>query len=191
MESRAKVAGHAVHPMMVTFPLGLFGTSMVFDAIAKVTKNPKFSQASYYMIPAGVISGLAAGVFGLLDWTKIPQGTRAKKIGAWHALGNTALVALFAGSYLLRRKSPAQPSAVALVLAAAGTGLSIVTGWLGGELVERLGVSVYPNANVNASSSLGQGKTQTKHKTKTRHKTRTKHKTRTPRKTKSAHQRRS
>ncbi len=38
-------------------------------------------------------------------------------------------------------------SLVGLVVAAIG-------GWLGGELVERMGVSVYPDANVNAPSSL-------------------------------------
>jgi uncharacterized membrane protein len=31
MESRAKVAGHPVHPMLIVFPLGLLATAVVFD----------------------------------------------------------------------------------------------------------------------------------------------------------------
>ena len=33
MESRAKLAGHAVHPMLITLPLGLLGTAVIFDLI--------------------------------------------------------------------------------------------------------------------------------------------------------------
>ena len=36
----------------------------------------------------------------------------------------------------------------------AGAILALVGGWLGGELVERLGVAVHEGANVNAPSSL-------------------------------------
>jgi uncharacterized membrane protein len=43
---------------------------------------------------------------------------------------------------------------MAFVLALVGAGLALVTGWLGGELVDRLGVGVDEGANVNAPSSL-------------------------------------
>jgi len=35
-----------------------------------------------------------------------------------------------------------------------GVGLALWTGWLGGELVDRLGIGVDPGAHVNAPSSL-------------------------------------
>ena len=34
MESRAKLFGHSVHPILIVFPLGLFATAVVFDAIS-------------------------------------------------------------------------------------------------------------------------------------------------------------
>ena len=40
------------------------------------------------------------------------------------------------------------------MLSFAGIALALVTGWLGGELVERLGVGVDEGANLNAPSSL-------------------------------------
>ena len=33
MESRAKFLGHAVHPILIVFPLGLLATAVVFDII--------------------------------------------------------------------------------------------------------------------------------------------------------------
>ena len=40
------------------------------------------------MIVAGIIGGLAAAPFGLIDWLAIPKRTRAKRIGLLHGLGN-------------------------------------------------------------------------------------------------------
>src|SRR5690606_39452767 len=41
----------------------------------------QWTGVSYWLIPAGVLAGLLAAVFGFADWTKIPSGTRAKRIG--------------------------------------------------------------------------------------------------------------
>src|SRR5690606_27298687 len=78
MESRAKAAGHAVHPMLVMFPLGLLTTAVVFDVLHLITGGSDFAIASAYMIAAGVVGGLLAAVFGWIDWFAIPGATRAK-----------------------------------------------------------------------------------------------------------------
>jgi uncharacterized membrane protein len=59
-----------------------------------------------------------------------------------HGLGNVIVLLLFAGSWLLRRDAPEMPGTLAYILSFAGAGLALVTGWLGGELVDRLGVGV-------------------------------------------------
>jgi uncharacterized membrane protein len=157
MESRAKIAGHAIHPMLIVFPLGLLATAVIFDIVYLITNRTGFPVAAAYAIAAGVVGGLLAAVFGLLDWLAVPAGTRARRIGAYHGLGNVVVVALFAVSFLLRAGATDwHPSALALVFSFAGVVLSGVTGWLGGELVERLGVGVDPGADVNAPSSLSQ-----------------------------------
>jgi uncharacterized membrane protein len=98
---------------------------------------------------------VVAAVFGLWDWLAIPPRTRAKSVGLLHGAGNVALVALFAAAALLRRDTPEhEPTLAALVLELAGGGLSLVTGWLGGELIYRLGVGVEPEAGLDAPSSL-------------------------------------
>jgi uncharacterized membrane protein len=154
MESRVKLAGHPLHPMLIVFPFGLLATAVVFDVIFLVSDNPSWTQAAFYMIGAGVITGLAAAVPGTVDWLAIPRGTRAKRIGLIHGVGNVIVVLLFAISWYLRRDNPATPPTEAVVAGLLGVGIAIVTGWLGGELVDRLGVGVDDGAHLDAPSSL-------------------------------------
>jgi uncharacterized membrane protein len=155
MESRAKLMGHPAHPMLIVFPLGLLTTAVIFDIIYLATDRSGFPVAAAYTIAAGIIGGLVAALLGLIDWLAIPGGTRAKRVGTLHGLGNVVVVVLFAVSWLLRAGAGGwEPNAGALVLSFAGVVLGAGTGWLGGELVDRLGVGVDDHANLNAPSSL-------------------------------------
>jgi len=156
MESRVKLAGHPVHPMLIVFPLGLLGAAAVFDIIYLMSDNVQWAVAAHYMIGAGVVGGLAAALFGWLDWLGIPAGTRARHIGLWHGLGNTAVLALFVLSWVLRRDNPAEPPTGAIVAGLSGVALSIIAAWLGGELVYRLGVGVDGGAHLDSPSSLSE-----------------------------------
>ena len=154
MESRVKLAGHAVHPMLIVFPLGLLITAVVFDIIYLVTDGTRWAEIAYYLVGAGVVGGLAAAVPGWIDWLAIPSGTRAKRVGLLHGVGNVVLLVLFALSWFLRRPNPSLPPTEAIVAGLVGIVLGTATAWLGGELVNRLGVGVDDGANLDAPSSL-------------------------------------
>jgi uncharacterized membrane protein len=154
MEARVKLLGHPVHQMLIVLPLGMLTGAILFDIAFLLTGSRAFLTVSYWLIPAGVLTGLLAAVFGLADWTKIPRATRAKRVGALHGAGNVVVVSLFALSWFTRGDGVAEPSAVALILSFVGGGLAMLTGWLGGELVDRLGVGVDDGANLDAPSSL-------------------------------------
>jgi uncharacterized membrane protein len=154
MESKAKLLGHPIHPMLIVFPLGLLATAVAFDIVGLSAGDTSWFGISFWMIAAGIIGGLLAAVFGLIDWWAIPSGTRAKAIGLWHGLGNVVVVMLLIISWLLRRPAPAQPSTGALALSFIAVVLALGTGWLGGELVDRLGVGIDQGAHLNAPSSL-------------------------------------
>jgi uncharacterized membrane protein len=156
MESKVKVAGHPVHPMLIVFPLGLLATAVVFDIIYLVSNHAQWTVVAYYMIGAGVIGGLAAAVPGWLDWFAIPGGTRAKRIGLLHGAGNVVVLALFIVSWILRRDNPDVPPTGAIVAGIVGFVLSAITGWLGGELVDRLGVGVDDGAHLDSPSALSE-----------------------------------
>jgi uncharacterized membrane protein len=154
MQSRAKLLGHPIHQMLVVFPLGLLGMAVVFDLLAIGLDDGYWSEIAYWMIAAGVVTGLLAAPFGTIDWLAIPRGSRAKQIGALHGAGNVVVVVLFALSWFMRGDAPASPGPLALALSLTAGCLALITGWLGGELVDRLGVGVDEGAHVNAPSSL-------------------------------------
>jgi uncharacterized membrane protein len=142
--------------MLIVFPLGLLATSFVFDIIYLIISDGRtVAAASFYMIAAGVLGGLAAALVGLLDWMAIPPGTRARQIGAVHGIGNLLVVVLFIVSWALRLAVGYQdPGVGPIVLSFLGVCIALVTGWLGGELVYRLNVGPETGANLDAPSSL-------------------------------------
>jgi uncharacterized membrane protein len=154
MNSKAKFLGHPVHPMLVAFPVGLFVTSLVFDVVRMAGGSEGFSVAAYYMIAAGIVGAFAAAVFGIVDYLAIPRGTRAKKIALAHGLINFLMVALFILSWSGRYGDPAAFQRGPLAISAIGIALALASGWLGGELVDRLGVGVDDGAHLDSPSSL-------------------------------------
>jgi uncharacterized membrane protein len=138
MQPRARILGHPVHQILIVFPLGLLATSFFFDLAWLAKGSEQLAIVSWWMIFAGVVGGGAASIFGLIDWLAIPRGTRARRVGAWHGGAFLIVAALFAGSWILRRDAPAHPESAALTLSALGVLLTVVTGWLGGELAERM-----------------------------------------------------
>jgi uncharacterized membrane protein len=154
MESKAKVLGHSAHQMMIVFPLGLLATGVIFDVIHLVTGNGTMALVAYYMISAGLIGGLIAAPLGTIDWLAIPRGTRAKAVGITHGLTNALVLVAFFVSWLVRRGNPQDPETMASILSLVGAGLALVGGWLGGELVARLGVGVDDGAHLDSPSSL-------------------------------------
>src|SRR3569832_2375020 len=158
MESKAKALGHPIHQMLIPFPFGLLATAVIFDIVYLFWGFLTMVTVSYWMIFAGIIGAIISASFGLIDWLAIPKNTRAKTVGMIHGLGNVVVLLLFLGSWWLRYSTPQPvvylPSTPALVLSFIGFALAGVTGWLGGELVDRLSVGVDDGANLNAPSSL-------------------------------------
>jgi uncharacterized membrane protein len=141
--------------MLVVLPLGLFIAAVVFDALYMWRGEPSFAAVSFWNIAAGIVGGLLAAVFGLIDWLAIPAGTRAKRIGLLHGASNVIVVGAFALVWLMRGGAVGNaPTTGVFTLEVAALLLGSVAGWLGGELVDRLGVGVDDGAHLDAPSSL-------------------------------------
>src|SRR6185437_7022422 len=128
MESKAKIFGHAIHPIMIVFPLGLLGTAAIFDALYLITLNRTLPIASFWMLVAGLIGGLIAALFGFIDWLNIPTSTRAKSVGLYHALIMDIALVLFAVGLYLRWSTPETPGTIATVCSFAGLAFALVGG---------------------------------------------------------------
>ena len=154
MQSKARLLGHSIHQILIAFPLGLLGMSVGFDVVRFISGDRMWSLVALYMIGAGLLSGLAAAVAGLIDYLAIPQPTRAKRVGRIHGIVTVLVILLFAGSWLIRYTGSTANFAWAFALSASGGVLLALAGWLGGELVSRMGVGVDDGAHLDARSSL-------------------------------------
>lgn len=149
-----KFLGHSVHQVLIVFPVGLFISAAIFELIALANGSAQFWTVAYWLIAGGLIGGALAAVFGILDWSHIPDRTRAKRIGVWHGVGNAVVWVLFAVSWWMRVAPDQPPSTNALLLSFIGALLLLATGWLGGELVSRLSIGVDQQAHINATNSV-------------------------------------
>ena len=136
--------GHPVHPILVTVPIGAWVCSLVFDVVAMAGDDPAvFATGSAWLIGIGVVSAVVAAVFGGLDLSTVPRGTRAFTTGVTHMTINLVVVALYLVNLALRRSQGLDDvGGVPLVLSVVGLGLLGVSGWLGGRLAYRFGVRV-------------------------------------------------
>jgi uncharacterized membrane protein len=147
--------------MLVVFPLGLLATAVVFDILYLITDRAGYQIAAAYTIAAGVIGGLVAALFGVADLSGVPSRSRAKRVGVAHGSLNVLTLALFAASWLQRVGSGNwKPTTGALICSFAGIVVAAVAAWLGGELVERYGVSVREDASVDAPGAVSRRPTR-------------------------------
>ena len=143
MSSPASIAGHPIHPMLITIPIGLWVFSLVADIIRMTgLGGPVWEEVALYTMVGGIVGALAAAVPGMIDFVAIDD-RRTKQIGLAHMLINLAIVALYTVNAVLRWQGVAEELGLYAMSAVAVVALAI-SGWLGGELVYKHGVSVEP-----------------------------------------------
>ncbi len=147
MASKASIAGHPIHPMLIPFPLALWVTSFVVDILFYFLRHPTLLVVAKFMIAAGCIGALAAAIPGIIDWLSIKNGD-VKKVANWHARLNITALVVFAISLFLRLGSYShfvgRKLTIPFLLSLVGVILITISGWLGGELVFRYGMGTAP-----------------------------------------------
>jgi uncharacterized membrane protein len=139
MSTRASIAGHPIHPMLVTLPIGLWIFSMICDFGFILTEDTRWAVVAYFTLGGGIVGALLAAVPGLVDLIGL-QDPRARRVGIYHMVLNLAIVAVQAGNFWLRISDEGAgilPRGISIVVVLA----LIVSGWLGGHLVHVLGVT--------------------------------------------------
>jgi len=149
METRATVAEHPIHPMLIPFPIALWIFSLASDLIYLFGfGGPVWKDVALYTMIGGIIGGLAAAIPGYIDYRSLtdPVTTRVAQM---HMVINVGLVVLFTVNAVLRimNGNDALLPVILSLLGVAGLGVS---GWLGGELVYVQGVAVQPEREPTA-----------------------------------------
>ncbi len=139
MKDLARVGNHPIHPMLVSFPIGLWIFSLVTDIIYRVSGNPIWSTVTYYAMAGGIIGAILAALPGFVDIIAL-KSSRVKKIAIWHMLINVAALILFIVNLYLRTGAP--DALAPFILSIVGVLFILVSGWLGGQMVYVHGLAV-------------------------------------------------
>lgn len=139
MQSKVRVFGHAVHPMLVDFPIVCFPLLVACDVADRMGW---LATGKVPLLLDGIGGGVAvlAILTGAIDFFALPRATRARRVAALHfALGVViwGVYGLSSGGH-----TGTSPTTLGIVIDVLGTLLVFVQGYLGGELLERHHVGV-------------------------------------------------
>lgn len=123
---RGGPAGHALHPALTDLPIGAWTSASLLDLVG----GRGARTAARSLVAAGLLSAVPTALTGLAEWGH--TDARAGRVGAVHAAGNTAALALQAASWLARRRGSHRTGAALSLVGAAVAGASA---YLGGHLV--------------------------------------------------------
>jgi uncharacterized membrane protein len=140
--STVAIAGHPLHPLIVTFPIGFLVGAFGADVGYWLTHDPFWARAAIWLIGSGFIAGLVAAATGMMDFFKIDR-VRKHSAGWIHAVGNIAALVLTLVNWLIRRGNYVDavlPTGLIISLFVAA--LLGITGWYGAELIYRHKVAV-------------------------------------------------
>jgi uncharacterized membrane protein len=147
--STVAIAAHPLHPLIVTFPISLLVIALVTDLVYWWTKSLFWGQASFWLIAAGLATGVVAAITGLLDFLKI-QRVRKRQAGWAHMILNVAALSLTLVNFLVRLGNPTGKILfLGLALSLIVATLLGLSGWYGAELVYRHKVAVIGSGDPN------------------------------------------
>ena len=126
--------GHAVHPLLTDFPLGLWTGTNVLDLLPV----PGSRQSAERLLALGLVSVPAVIVTGWAEWRDVE--TREQRVGLVHAGLNASGLVLYGLSLMSRRRDR---HGLGVVLALGGSAMVSGAGYLGGHLTAVRKVSSY------------------------------------------------
>lgn len=135
MQGKATIAGHPIHPMLVTFPIGCYTAAVVCDVISIWAGTAFWAAMSTWLIGFGIAGSLIAAFFGIVDYLSAPMSVEAKSVAAWHMTFAISVVLVFGVAFAIRSGAHATPAGY--VLTVAGIVLLAIAGTLGGSLAHR------------------------------------------------------
>jgi uncharacterized membrane protein len=143
MESKARIFGHPIHPMLIPFPLALWTTSFATDVFFYLHRNGSLLLISKYLIAAGILGAAAAAIPGIIDWWAI-KDLEARKVANWHARLNIVALIIFCISLYFRLGRNGEMVnrhlMIPFLLSFVGVILISISGYLGGDMVFRYGI---------------------------------------------------
>ena len=142
LPSRASIAGHPIHPMLVPFPIVCFVGAFVTDIAYARTYDMTWATFSIWLLTTGlVIAGLAV-IAGAVDYFTSPR-VRSLPVAKLHVIGNAVALSLsIVNAFVHSRDGYTAVVPTGITLSGVVVLILAVTAWAGGSLVYRHGVGV-------------------------------------------------
>ena len=104
MYSKARIAGHPIHPMVVVFPIALFAATVVLLLAYVGSSDAFYYRAAMVANLGGVVTSLIAVIPGAIDLNALPNPSRARALALRHAGGALLVTGVYglSGALLYR-----------------------------------------------------------------------------------------
>ena len=136
-----------VHPALVHFPITLLPLAIGADFLGRVRRKRELRTIGRWGIAAAAVSGVVAGLFGLIAQEEVNVEGETKDLLITHRDLNLGAVAVMT-ALALRRAQQDRPS-IAYLLAGLGTIATVTySAYLGGHMVYAHGVAVENGAGL-------------------------------------------
>lgn len=132
---------HELHPSLVHYPLALLPLSIGADVLGRASGNEELLELGKRTMPLAALSGVVAGVAGLMAQTEVNAEGTAMDMLKTHRTLNLGLVAI-AGAMAVQRARKEKPTSAYLGLGLLGIAAMAYSAYLGGSMVYHEGVGV-------------------------------------------------
>lgn len=139
---KSTLAGHPLHPQLISAPMALLPFSLVMDLMHLQTRDETYAQVAHHAMKGGVLGGVAAGAAGAMDYLEIPARSDTKRTANLHASLNLAVMGLYGVNLMLRRRRRVPSGRLPTLLSAIGTAALVTSAWYGGHMVYEQGMRV-------------------------------------------------
>jgi uncharacterized membrane protein len=135
---KGKLFGHPIHSMLIHFPMAMFPVGFILDLVSWLQNDRMFALFGFYCMGIGLAGAIAASIFGIMDFLRLPDNKIIRTKAVIHASINMITVFIYLGLFIFRLPGYPDQKIVSL-------GLNIVNGCIvlgliisahfGGELV--------------------------------------------------------
>jgi uncharacterized membrane protein len=140
MESKVRILGHPIHPMVIAYPVAFYTGTLAAYIVYGANGDRFWLKLGIALNLVGVGMAVVAALPGFVDWLlAIPRDHPAKRTGLIHAGFNVIALALFAialGMYMPKWNVGAPTATGGIILTAVGLVATLAAGFQGWTLVQ-------------------------------------------------------
>ncbi|GIF71946.1 hypothetical protein Asi02nite_14640 [Asanoa siamensis] len=139
MDTRLRISGHPIQPVLMTFPVGLYVCAVVFDVGRLVGAPAIVGEVGYWTAVAGLVATALTMVAGMVDLWDVPAGPARRDVMTFNAV-NAAMAGIFLVVCLMRAGSGHMVASVPMVvMEVIALGVGVLGIRLGAGLMRRFG----------------------------------------------------